>query len=326
MEAGKKTKRFIVRPHKIAYGVGVFSIMAAIVLGVAEMVFSVSKIPMWIYLVIGAIFLLGVYVCLEAKNKRLLVEDDILYYSNLFGHMKKFFLKDIGYVRAAIDPAKGQDYLKIYDKEGQLLCRLEWSMQNADELLGYFCDNSTYHNISVEMEHVKAENLPDYMTGKAVCREEMEELAKEVFDKTKEIIGSWKQRNEKLGADFYYGFVSFRGEQMDKNAEIQRRESCCEIKAEEELPADFLCIMEVFIQKDGFFIRDKKGSLLVMDFPIFYKRSTGTIGEDIRLYYNENCMEEIEAALEALEKYLPGHRFRQEAMEPEYELKGGIFK
>lgn len=316
METEKNAKRLLVRPHKIAYAVGAFSIVAAVMLGALELTLSVSIIPLWVYLVIGAIFLLGVYVCLEAKNKRLLVEDDVLYYSNFLGHMKKFFLKDIGYVRVAADSAKGQDCFKIYDKEGHLLCRLEWSMKNAEDLLNFFYDS----DILIETDGMKADKLPDFMTGKMICRENIAQLSAEVLFRTKEAVMEWKKRNERLGADFYYGFVCFRGGCMDENAELQSKESCCEVKAGEELPADFLCMMELFVKKGGFFIRDRRGNLLVMDFPVFYKRSTRAIGEDIRLYYNESCIGEIKDALSALEKYLPGHRFYEEKIELEYEL------
>lgn len=315
-EQNGRDKHFIVKQSKIAYIVGSFIIGAAIGLAILEILYHVSDIPMWIYMVIAAIMLLGIYVCMEAGNRKLLVDNDTLYYCNVFRQMRSFSLYDIGYVEAAWDSGRGQDYLKIYDKEGKVLCKLECSMQNADNLLSYFYDNE----VTVDMKCGKGQTLLDIAMQQPITREEMAKQAEITYNEVADKIRSWEQKNVKLGAKLYYGFALFRGNEIDTYTDIQRRESCCSIRKDEELPEDFLCVMEIFIKKEDYFVRDKKRNLLRMDFPVFYKRGTKAVGEDYRLYYNGSCLNEIGNALAALEKYLPGHRFTQEQMDIGYDL------
>lgn len=307
---------FIVRQGKIAYFVGAFIICAALGFGLLEIVYHTSPIPIWIYIVIFAMLLLGIFVWLEAKNRKLLVDNDILYYNNTFGQMKRFCLHDIGYAEAASDTGKGQDNLKIYDKEGNILCRLECSMNNAHSLLIYLYDNG----IEVDIKKVKEQSLTNIIMQQVISREEIPGLAEKTYKDTEALINKWKEKNKKLGADIAYGYIFLRGEKVNPDAEIQREESRCYPEREEELPEDFLCIMELMIKKDDYFIRDKKGNLLIMDFPVFYNRRTKAVGEELRLYYNGSCQKEIETGLAALEKYLPGHRFLQVRLDMEYEL------
>lgn len=312
----RKDKHFMVKQKKIAYVVGAFIICIAVGLAILEIIYHISPIPIWIYMAIAAIFLLGIYVCMEAGNRKLLVENDRLYYCNTFGQMISFLLYDIGYVEAAMDSGKGQDYLKIYDKEGKILCKLECSMQNVDNLLSYFCDNQ----ITIDIKSTSAQSFVDIVMQQPITREEMVKQAEPVYQEVTDRIRNWEKKNEKLGARLYYGYAFFRGNRLDPDADIQQTESCYTMKEKEDLPDDFLCTMEIFIKKEEYFIRDKRHNLLMMDFPVFYKKGTGAVGEDYRLYYNRNCVKELEEALTALEKYLPGHRFIQEKIEMQYQL------
>ncbi len=86
-------------------------------------------------------------------------------------------------------------------------------------------------------------------------------------------------------------------------------------------PEDYICVLEVFVKKDGYFIRDRKKTLLLMDFQVFYKRKSWAATGGARLYYNENWKKEVKDMLASLAKYLQGHKFIMDEMELGYDLK-----
>ena len=290
-----RTGSFMVRPVKMAYAVGIFMIGAGVLLMILEGMYHIGRIPFWVYLVILAIILMGVSVCLEAKNRRLLVEEDCMYYRNMFGRVRQFEGKDIGYVKAADDFSKGRDYLKLYDKEGKLLCRLECGMYHAQELIAYLYDKGI--PFEIEKGNRKSEFLAELMKQQVIASGERRKISKQVYEQTKQSVHDWQIENRELGADFVYGFVE---ESEDK------------------------CYLEIYVKKENCLVRDRKGQLLMIKFPIFYKRSTGVMGEAKRLYYNEGWQEEMETAIHALADYLPRHRFCQEDETRKIELKEWI--
>ena len=64
-------RKFTVRQHKAAYGIGIIIIGMGIFFLILEMIYHVSPIALWMYAVILLTFLLGLLVCLEAKNRQL---------------------------------------------------------------------------------------------------------------------------------------------------------------------------------------------------------------------------------------------------------------
>lgn len=80
-------------------------------------------------------------------------------------------------------------------------------------------------------------------------------------------------------------------------------------------------MLEIYIQKDGWMVRDKKGNLQYMVWPVFYKRKLMTQEEKIRLYCNGSWKTGVESVLEYWEKYLPKHKFMMEQIDLGYELK-----
>ena len=53
---------FTVAQHKIVYGIGALIIGAGMLFLVLEILYHLSVIPLWIYGMIGAVFLLGILV------------------------------------------------------------------------------------------------------------------------------------------------------------------------------------------------------------------------------------------------------------------------
>ena len=282
-------EKFEVRQGKVAYVVGGVIVGVGVGLLVLEFLYHIGRIPVWVYLVILAICGLGVSVWMEAKNRRLLVEGEWLDYRNMVGVGKRFEWKAIGYVKVADDFSKGRDYLKLYDKEGKRLCRLECSMQNAEALLVYLHDRG----IRLEGEKGNGNLLKDILAQQVIGEEELGKISEEVYEKTRELVNEWMKENRVLGADFSYGFVENSGEW------VTRQEN-------------YLCRLVLYVKKEGCPVRNRKGRLLMMNFFIFYKRRTGVIGENERLYYNKGWQEEMENVIKELAEYLSKHRFYKE--------------
>lgn len=321
----EEERDFTVGQHKIVYGIGVLIMGAGVLLLILEILYHVSAIPLWIYAMIFAIFLLGMSVCFEAKNRQLAVEKNSMYYSNIFGRTKHFTLEDIGLAKAALNPSAGRDYLRLYDKKGKILCRLEASMRNADCMICYLHDNG----IAVEMEKNTRPELADIVFQEPISDAALPELSRKAYGQADALAKSWTERNKRLGAELIYGFAEYDGNKIDVEAQIQPEESRIirngkgEFKESEE---NYLCVLELYVQKGGRFVRDRKNRLLVMYFPVFYKRKARTAKGEIRLYYNGNWKMDLEEALRSLEKYLPEHKFILEQMELEYELKEEVGK
>lgn len=312
----ESSRCFVVRPQRVVYGAGVFMIGMSLLFLMLELLYHIEAIPVWVYFVILAMSAGGVYVCLEAKNRKLTVENDRLCYTGAVGKGKEFGLEEIGCVKAAADFSGGRDYLRLYDKKGKIICRLECSMRNTEDLLWYLYDNK----IVIDTGKNPGKLLTDLFSQRYVVKGEMGKLADQVYGEVSAVVKEWKGKNQKLGADFYYGFMQYYGNRIDADRQIQPEESRYEGNGE-TLPEDYLCVLELFVQKDGCFIRDKRGKLLVMQFPVFYSRSAGTEDGALGVYYSGNCIRDMKEAFRALTAYLTGHKFIKEQTELGYELK-----
>ena len=346
----EEERDFTVRQHKIGYGIGIWMIGAGIFILILEILYHVSAIPLWVYGIIMAIFGLGIWVCMEVKNRQLAVKENRLYYSSTLGRARQFALEDIASVKAVSNPSGGRDDLRLYDKKGRILCRLETSMQNADVMLWYLYDNG----VPLEMEKNTKRELTDIIFQEPIEEEKLPGLSREVYGQAWDMIEKWMEKNKKLGAELFFGFAEYYGSRIDpemqrqpeesricdvagnrqgigqnegkKQCAVQNREKDTEQGVEEGLmesgkPEDYICVLEVFVKKDGYFIRDRKKSLLLMDFQVFYKRKTWAATGEARLYYNENWKKEVKDMLASLAKYLQGHKFIMDEMELGYDLK-----
>lgn len=310
---------FTVRQHKAAYGIGILIIGMGALFLLLDMIYHVSPIALWMYGVILFPFLLGILVCLEAKNRQLAVTKNGLYYCNMFGKAKRFGIEDIGSAKAVFDPAWAPGYV-LYDREGKKICRLEAGMRDADRMFLYLHDNQIDIHMGKGMKK-GGEEMPDGMFFQEIIAEEkLPELSESAYKQAEELLEEWKERNRKLGAELLYGFAEYHGSRIDPEAELQMEESRI-IKDEGELPEDYVCMLEIYIQKDGWMVRDKKGNLQYMVWPVFYKRKLMTQEEKIRLYCNGNWKTGVESVLEYWEKYLPKHKFMMEQIDLGYELK-----
>ncbi len=303
MEKEEGYTEFVVRQTGMAYGVGIGIAGFAAMLFVLEIRYHIREIPIWIYLVIAGMFLFGIYVWAEALNRRLRVSGDALCYFNFLGKRREFPAKDISYGKAAYHPSRGRDCLRLYDREGMALCRLECSMENAECLVWYLHEKG----ITIELEK-GAEGF----AGKILAQQPLEEasmdrLSCQVYGKMQEMIEAWQVRNKEMGAEFVYGFACYCMESPLEEETVPGMETAWQVS----LMTGFLCRLELYVQKDGCPVQDRKGRAVMLELPVFYKRDCVWREQGARLYYNSGWQKEMEDGLQWLEVYLPKHRFLQ---------------
>ncbi len=337
--------RFTVKQNPAAYGVAVFIFASAVAIFILEMRYHIKEIPAWIYFVIGGIFLLGIYVWAEACNRRLVVEEDTFYYRSVLGKMVSFSKEEIGVGKAAYHASKGRDYLRLYDKGGKTLCRLECSMKNAPRLIWYLHDNG----VPIGLEAGAEGYAGDIIRQHYLTEDMLPEQSRQVFAQMQELAEKWQERNRELGAELEYGFACYYSEKMKekvqgqpgeshfvketaKEAEKKEEKEAEEAEKKEEktekdshsLPDDYLCRMELYVKKDGCLVQDRRGRRLMLEAVVFYKRKSDGQEAGYRLYHNSVWTEEMGEAMERLESYLPRHRFVL-AQEPlEYPLEKSL--
>ncbi len=331
---------FVVRQTGAAYGVGTFIIASAVVLLVLEIRYHVKEIPVWIYCIIAGIFLLGVCVWMEACNRRLAVQGRLFSYRSAIGKNRSFALEDIGHGKAAYHASKGRDYLRLYSKEGKTLCRLECSMQNAERLVWYLHDS----RIPMELEQGAEGFAGDILNQRPVAEAEMKKLSGQVYGRMQALAGKWQERNENLGAEFRYGFACYFRGKMKETAWIEPEESrffqTGDIPGEAEgkesgkkengeketelLPEDYLCRLELYVEKDGHTVQDRRGRPVRLEVPVLYRRKSDAGGMSCFLYYNGGWEREMEEGLYWLENYLPRHKFVLMQEPPEYRLEKSL--
>ena len=327
---GSSANGFAVKQTGAAYGIGIFILAAAALFSFLEMAYHVKAVTAWIYLVLLGIFLLGGYVLLEAWNRRLTVDEDQFSYCNPLGKTVSFSLGDVALGKAACDASKGRDYLRLYDKDGKALCRLECSMKNAPRLIWYLHE----HGIPIGLEAGAEGYAGDIIRQRPLTEDMLAEQSGQVFGQMQGMAERWLERNRELEAELEYGFACYFAGKMDENARTQPAESHFPVpgtgngEGREDahvLPEDFLCRMELFVKKDGCLVRDRRGRTLMLESTVFYRRKcTGREG-GFRLYHNGVWLEEMEEAMGWLERYLPKHRFTMVQEPLKYPLGKSLF-
>lgn len=191
-------------PWNLGIGTILFGILVA-VMAVREPVES-AVFMRCAYLMIMLIVCAGIYLCMDGRNRRLTVEDMELCYTDWRGRQKTFSLNEIGYCKAAFVNESGIDYNKLYDFNNKKLCKLEFNMKNANELLQYLLDNQ----IKVEYTDRTVEPLKNIIDAQTLCPEEIPTAVNRVFEKAKELAEEWVKKNKKFGAEWKIGLTVCR--------------------------------------------------------------------------------------------------------------------
>lgn len=316
-------KEFVVKEDKLAYFTGIFSIVVCITVLLLAIVDNKGHGPsIWFCILFFGIFAAaGLCFVMSGKNRRLEVADRRLCYFNLLNRKTEFSVEEIGYVKAVVTSGK----FTLYNKTGGGLCTVEGNMSNIAQLLIYLMDNEIKIEVKGEGKAKEKESsLQDILMQKIIPLEEMGDISDRIYQETKEMTDGWLCKNNKLGAEAQYGFAEYHTESLDSEAEIQTEEARCVVTCLQDIPKDYLCTLELYIRKDGKYIRNKKGGLIMLIIPVMYMRESFAPDKEHVLVYNSIYRKELEEQLARLERYLPSHKFIKEELQLPHQLKNSI--
>lgn len=318
MISQKMEEEFAVRERKSIYGVGAIIFGMGFFLLLAELMFHTGPaVPLWVYLIVAMILACAGGCIMIVRNRKLEVKTSEITYTDMFGHRKKFTLGDIGYVKASANAARGRDFFHILDRNGKMLCKLEFHMENAYLLLRYFYDNG----VEIEAEKEPGDVISQILSQERIPREDLGKLSEEICTEAGSILTKWLETHPLLEADFYYGLSEYHADRLRSDCCLQPPDSRCTAMNEKELPGDYMCMLEIYLKKEGLFILDRKKNPVGMRYPVIYRQRSAAEGEAYQLCYNRYFIKDIPVMLKALEQYLPNRRFIQEEQLFGYELK-----
>ena len=132
-------RQFEVREGKACLVVGVaclvvFGILALLCLLVLDELAIPIALAVFLFFI-----LMGVWMLLSYKNRRMAVEGDTLTYTTAFGRTTQFRVSEVGSLRFRF----GLGTREIRDREGRLLARFEDNMKGAALLVEYLNQHMT---------------------------------------------------------------------------------------------------------------------------------------------------------------------------------------
>ncbi|MCM1210290.1 MAG: hypothetical protein NC318_01670 [Blautia sp.] len=340
--------RIKVSEGKVSWGIGVGTILLGIVLSILMLWYpSVSagqerwSYPgVFLFLIFGA----GIWMCMNARNRKLIVEDDSLCYTSWFGKKTAFSLDGIGYCRTALERNGGnRNYLNAYDLQGKRLCKLEYHMQNSAAFLQYLLDNGVKVECSADSDLFLRR-----MTGmSALCYENVQESVNGLFAEIKALVAEWEKQNKKLGAEWKFGMAVYleeeiaegkplweqkgydwaRHDEAGSDGAVPKTENgdAGHVKTEDSsshsLPEGLFILIEGYLQKDGQFVIDKRNQAVVVYTEVLCVSKSMQIGEGLRIRFFRSALEELALQLDMASRQLPRNRYHTDTLLMGHELK-----
>ena len=280
-----------------------------------------TSVMLGAYLIIFCMIGAGIFLCMNAKNRKMIVEDTSLCYMNCFGKKKNFSLEEICYCKAAFENGGSKDYIKLYDFNNKKLCKLEFNMKNAGEFLTYLLDNQ----IKVECTGKTEEKLKDVINAEALCPEEIPETVNGVLEEAKNLAEKWVKENKKFGVEWKMGIAVYLYENFSWKKQIWEQEGYEEALSSTNLPEGYLIGIEGYLQKDGQFVVDKKNQAVAFFSQLISVSKSYRIGEETTVHFWGNIvLEKISEELAYWTDRLPRKRYHTEQLVLRHELKEKI--
>lgn len=142
-EKGMTMIKIEVKEGKLPFVIGIGTVLAGI-LYAAVAAAHPESLTMAAVFSGGIIFLVicsGIWLCLNAHNKKAGSRRCRALLYELVWKKKKFTLEEIGECKTAFENSGKKDYIKLYDLQGNKLCKLEYNMCDALLFLQYLLDN-----------------------------------------------------------------------------------------------------------------------------------------------------------------------------------------
>lgn len=328
-----------VNEGKLPWVVGIGTILAGVVIAVLCIRYSgySAKNSGAAFVVVGLIILSGIFLCMDGRNRKLTVEDMNICYVNWLGRKKNFSLDEIGYCKTAMEMGReNRDYLKLYDLQGDKLCKLEYNMKEATSFLQYLLDNK----VRVECTEKSGFFLKSMIDMKAICQEEIPGAVNQAYEAAKALLWRWTEQNKKFGVEWKTGISVYLAEELSGRRQLWEQEgyqgaafhdSCREdgkpegrrdfTAQPESLPEGYLVLIEAYLLKDGQFVIDKKNRAVTVSANVLTVSKSMQVGEKLKIRLFSTVEEELSQQLSFLRHILPKNRYHTEAIVLRHELR-----
>lgn len=267
---------------------------------------------------LAAMLACGILVCVMYFHRRLIVEEMRIYYVNFRGKKKEFSLNDIGYCKLGLSGNKKEPYAEsiiVYDLMGKKLCKLEMNMTGARKFLQYLLDNQ----VKIEWAEAGKEPLsvrePELMV-KTVCREEIGRHTEAFYEMISPVFSDWEKQYQRFDAHWEFGFVEYAQEEITAQKDMWQWESTVQANKEDELPEDYICIVEAYLKRGEEYVMNRKGFVTGFVIPYIWQNQSYQIGESRRIRKMDETylLERLAIRLRLMAEELPRHSYHMQAL------------
>lgn len=284
-----------------------------------------ARIMFCIFIVILFMIGAGILLCMDAKNRKMIVEDMNLCYMNLFGRKKTFTLEEIGYCKVALENKGAKEDIRLYDTHGKKLCKLDFNMKDSMLFLQYLLDNQ----IKVECSEKSDRYLKGIVYETAICAEEISDKVNPVYEKIKEYVREWEAKHKKFDAEWKTGITVYLQNELSQEKQLWEEKGYTgtptfplEEGQAHSLPEGCLIGIEGYLQKEGEFVCDKKNRVVMFYVPLVSVTKSWQIGETLKnRFWGGDALEELSWQLEVWAEQLPKNRYHTENIVLQHELK-----
>lgn len=316
-----------VNEGKVPWIVGSLTILFGILYGVLCTMYpdKSAKSGMLYYLLVYPvavlIILAGVWLCLDAKNRKLLVEDAALCYMNSFGRKFSFVLSDIAYCRTAMENGGNRDFIKLYNSQNKKLCKLEFNMHNSIVFFQYLIDNQ----VKIECSE-KSDYLLKYMLNTtSISPEEIPTVVNDAHKEAKEIFGKWIEKNKRFGVEWKTGISAYLKNEIEAKKQLWEQTGCrVEYNLSGNLPEGYDIVLEGYLLKDGEFVINGRGKAVCYDIKIISVSKSLKVGGGQKISNYNSVADILPSRLDVLEYTLPRRRYHTESLILKHELRDSL--
>ncbi|MCM1047927.1 MAG: hypothetical protein NC433_05840 [Clostridiales bacterium] len=278
-----------------------------------------------VYLTAAVCILAGAWLCMGAKNRKLLIEDTALCYTNCFGKRRKFALSDIAYCRTALENGGNRNYLKLYDVEYKKLCKLEYNMCDSALFLQYLIDNQVKIECSEKSDYM----LKNMLEMETISQEAIADTVNNVYKEAKALIGEWTEKNKSFGVSWKMGLAAYNDNEIEDKKQLWEQKGCAMSEnlsgnSTENLPEGYIIAMECYLLKDSEFVINKRGKAICFFAPVISTSKSLKVGEILKISNYRNAVSELSYGLKELANELPRNRYHTETLVLQHELKDGL--
>lgn len=316
-----------VKEGKAPWIAGIATILFGILYGILCTIYPSQSLKsgilyyLMVYPVAVLITLAGTWLCMTAENRKLEVEDAVLCYTNSFGIKYPFLLNDIAYCRTAMENGGNRDFIKLYNLQDKLLCKLEYNMCDSIVFFQYLIDNQ----VKIECSE-KSDYMLKYMLNlESISPEAVAFAVNDAHKEVKKLIRIWIEKNKKFGVEWKTGIAAYLESEVDKKKQLWEQTSCdianflCG-----KLPEGYTIVLEGYLLKDGEFVINKRGKAVCFIITIISVAQSLKVGEELKIGCFKNVSEELSAQLDMLEITLPRNRYHTETLVLNHELKDSL--